>query len=62
MSQERPRRLSAFMKISLDGYFCDARGDMSLAHKAPEDREWHEFVSENASGGGVLLLGRKPMR
>jgi dihydrofolate reductase len=59
MSQEKPRVLSAFMEISLDGYFCDAGGDMSFAHKAPEDGEWHKFVSENASGGGVLLLGRK---
>jgi dihydrofolate reductase len=47
------------MEISLDGYFCDARGDMSFAHKTPDDAEWHQFVSENASGGGVLLLGRK---
>jgi dihydrofolate reductase len=59
MSQQKPRVLRAFMEISLDGYFSDARGNMSFAHKAPEDVEWHEFVSENARGGGVLLLGRK---
>ena len=47
------------MQISLDGYYCDARGDMSFAHKAPEDREWNEFVAGNASGGGMLLFGRK---
>lgn len=53
------RKLGAFMQISLDGYYCDARGDMSFAHKAPEDREWNEFVAGNASGGGMLLFGRK---
>lgn len=52
------RKLEAFMEISLDGYYCDPRGDMSFAHKAPSDTEWHEFVAGNAKGGGVLLLGR----
>src|SRR5262245_14485193 len=46
------------MQISLDGYFSDARGDISFAHKPPEDVEWHRFVTENASGGGVLVFGR----
>jgi len=46
------------MQISLDGYYCDSRGDMSFAHKPPEDAEWHEFVAGNARGGGVLLFGR----
>lgn len=46
------------MQISLDGYYCDSRGDMSFAHKPPEDAEWREFVTENASGGGMLLFGR----
>src|SRR5688572_4878072 len=31
---------------------------MSWAHKDPNDAEWNEFVSGNASGGGALLLGR----
>ena len=31
-----------------------ARGGMSYAYKAPDDGEWHESVSENTSGGGVL--------
>jgi dihydrofolate reductase len=46
------------MQISLDGYYCDARGDMSFAHKPAEDVEWHEFVAGNASGGGILIFGR----
>jgi dihydrofolate reductase len=46
------------MQISLDGYYCDPRGDMSFAHKPPDDAEWHEFVAGNASGGGMLLFGR----
>lgn len=58
MPQTKLRNLDAFMQISLDGYYCDSRGDMSFAHKLPEDTEWHEFVTENASGGGMLLFGR----
>jgi len=58
MSQTSSRRLAAFMQISLDGYYCDPGGDMSFAHKPPEDVEWHDFVAENARGGGVLLFGR----
>jgi dihydrofolate reductase len=52
------RRLMVFNNISLDGYFTDANGDMSWAHKN-SDEEWNKFTSENASGGGVLLFGRK---
>ncbi len=58
MSGAKPRQLSAFMQISLDGYYCDARGDMSFAHKPPDDAEWQEFVKGNASDGGMLLFGR----
>ena len=43
--------------MSLDGFFTDAKGDMSWAHK--QDPEWQAFVKENASGGGQLLFGRK---
>lgn len=50
------RKLSAFEQVSLDGYFVDAKGNMSWAHK--EDPEWNEFAASNASGGGALLLGR----
>jgi len=42
--------------VSLDGYFVDAGGDMSWAHK--DDPEWNAFASENASGGGELVFGR----
>ncbi|NMO18956.1 dihydrofolate reductase [Pyxidicoccus fallax] len=50
------RKLSVFNNVSLDGYFVDASGDMSWAHK--QDAEWNAFTSENASGGGALVLGR----
>jgi dihydrofolate reductase len=51
-------RLAVFNQVTLDGYFADQRGDMSWAHKARDDAEWNAFVSENASGGGMLLFGR----
>lgn len=51
-------QLGAFMHVSLDGYYCDARGDMSFAHKPPDDAEWSEFVGANATGRSVLLFGR----
>jgi dihydrofolate reductase len=50
------RRLSVFNNVSVDGFFCDAHGDMNWAHR--QDAEWNAFASENASGGGVLLFGR----
>ena len=50
------RRLSAFEQVSLDGFFTDAKGDMSWAHK--QDPEWNEFAASNAKGGGALLFGR----
>lgn len=52
------RKLTVFNQVSLDGYFVDAHGDMSWAHKPPDDAEWNEFVAGNATGGGVLLFGR----
>jgi dihydrofolate reductase len=58
MAPAQSRQLSAFMHLSLDGYFCDPRGDMSFAHKAPDDAEWQKFVAENAAGSGVLVFGR----
>jgi len=51
------RKLIVFNNVSLDGYFVDAEGDMSWAHK--RDVEWSAFAGENARGGGVLLFGRK---
>ncbi len=50
------RRLVVFNQVSADGYFTDARGDMSWAHKG--DPEWQAFVEGNAGGGGELLFGR----
>jgi dihydrofolate reductase len=50
------RKLSVFNTVSIDGYFADACGDMSWAHK--QDPEWNAWVNENASGGGVLMFGR----
>jgi len=51
-------RLVVFNSVSLDGYFTDRNGDVSWAHKTDNDREWHGFVEDNASHGGVLLFGR----
>jgi dihydrofolate reductase len=50
------RRLIAFEAVSLDGFFTDAKGDMSWAHK--QDPEWNAFAASNASGDGALLFGR----
>jgi dihydrofolate reductase len=50
------RQLRSFTSISLDGFFTDARNDMSWAHK--HDDEWNAFTSSNASGDGALLYGR----
>lgn len=50
------RRVIAFEQVSLDGFFADANGDMSWAHK--QDPEWNAFAGSNASGGGALLFGR----
>jgi dihydrofolate reductase len=52
------RKLVVFNHVSLDGYFTDAKGDMSFAHKDPKDTEWNAFVAGNASGNGMLLFGR----
>ena len=50
------RRVIAFEQVSLDGYFVDANGGLSCAHK--QDPEWNEFAASNAGGGGALLFGR----
>ena len=52
------RKLTVFNHVSLDGYFVDRNGDMSWAKADHQDREWDEFVSGNAGGGGVLVFGR----
>ena len=53
------RKLCVFESISVDGYFCDADGDMSWAHAGRDDPEFVAWVGGNASGGGELLFGRK---
>jgi dihydrofolate reductase len=58
MPRTKPGQLSAFMQVSLDGYFCDVHGNMNFAHKSADDAEWHEFVARNAAGGAVLVFGR----
>ncbi|HEY5338479.1 MAG TPA: dihydrofolate reductase family protein [Rhizomicrobium sp.] len=50
------RKLTAFINVSLDGYYADAKGDMRWAHK--EDAEWNAFAAENAKGGGEMVFGR----
>jgi dihydrofolate reductase len=52
------RRLTVFNQVSLDGYFVDARGDMSWAHAGTRDPEWQAFVEDNAKAAGVLVFGR----
>jgi dihydrofolate reductase len=49
-------KLIAFTSISLDGYFTDAHGDMSWAHRS--DPEWDAFVAGNARHDSMLLFGR----
>lgn len=50
--------LSVFDSLSLDGYFTDARNDMSWAYAGADDPEFAEFTAGNASGGGALVFGR----
>jgi dihydrofolate reductase len=52
------QKLIVFNNVSLDGYFVDAKGSMYWARAAERDKEWDDFVAENASGGGTLLFGR----
>lgn len=52
------RKLLCFNSVSLDGFFADARGDMSWAHAGSDDPEFAAFVAGNAGSGGELLFGR----
>lgn len=52
------RKLVVFNNVTLDGYFTDANGDMSWAHRGSDDAEFNAFVADNARGGGQLLFGR----
>ena len=51
--------LMVFNSVTLDGYFTDAKNDMSWAHQGADDPEWQAFVAGNASGSGRLVFGRK---
>ena len=51
------RRLAVFNQVTLDGYFAGPGGDISWA-KGRQDPKFHQFVEENARGGGVLVFGR----
>lgn len=50
------RKVHVFDNVSLDGFFTDARGDMTWAHK--HDEEWNAFASGNAGGDAEVLFGR----
>lgn len=52
-------RLAVFNHVTLDGFFTDANGDMSFAHRTGPDPEWDAFVEGNAGRGGTLVFGRK---
>jgi len=52
------RKLIVFNQVSLDGYFVDANGDMNWAHNQNPDKEWDDFVNQNAQSGGLLIFGR----
>jgi dihydrofolate reductase len=53
------RKLSAFMQVTLDGYYASSDGGLDWAHRAGDDADFQAFVAENAKGGGVLLFGRR---
>jgi len=50
------RKVVVFNNVTLDGYFVDAKGDMSWAHK--NDPEWSAFTADNAKGDCVFVFGR----
>jgi len=51
-------KLTAFIQVTLDGYFAATDGGISWAHKDRDDAEWNAFVEGNAKGGGRLVFGR----
>jgi dihydrofolate reductase len=51
-------KLNAFIMISIDGCYSDAKGTMNWAHAGSDDSEYRQFVHGNAQGTGVLLFGR----
>ena len=54
------RKLSVFNQVSADGFFRTTDGAIDwFKDRQGDDPEFREFISGNASGGGVLLFGRK---
>jgi dihydrofolate reductase len=53
------RTLTVFNQVSLDGYFTDKNNSIDWAKGNIDDPEWQKYVAGNATGGGVLLFGRK---
>jgi dihydrofolate reductase len=54
------RKLSAFMQVTLDGYFASPDGGLDWAHRSAGDAaDFKAFVADNAKGGGALLFGRR---
>src|ERR1041385_3376947 len=52
-------KLIGFNLVTLDGYFTGENGDLGWAHTRTEgDKEWSEFIGENAKSGGLLVFGR----
>lgn len=51
-------RLTAFIMLTLDGYFADAKSGLDWAHSAARDEEFDNFTKGNAGGGGRLVMGR----
>jgi len=53
------QKLIVFNHMTIDGFFVDSNGSMEWARPGRDDKEWNEFVAENASRGeGTLLFGR----
>ena len=53
------RKLRVFNSLSLDGYFTDAKDDMSWAHR--RDKEWLDFSTvrqlKAQPGPDIMILG-----
>jgi dihydrofolate reductase len=52
------RKLIVFNNVSLDGYFVDAKSDMSWAHNTTPDAEWDALMVKNSTAPAVLVFGR----
>jgi len=50
-------RISAYLQVSLDGYFAGANGEIDWFKNNP-DPEFEEFSLERAQGKSTLLFGR----